>query len=94
MLLDMQKKSTVSAIMFIGYCVGGTAGPQFFKTSQHDEGLVFLMMFVTFVMILALVLRVYLVRGNKRRDRAGPTGPLFINDHRTDKEMENLRYAL
>lgn len=28
------KKTTVSAMMFIGYCVGNIVGPQFFFTSE------------------------------------------------------------
>lgn len=34
------KKSTVTAILFIGYCVGNIAGPQLFKTNEAPKYLV------------------------------------------------------
>ncbi|KAE8330585.1 major facilitator superfamily domain-containing protein [Aspergillus sergii] len=66
------KKSTVTAILFIGYCVGNIAGPQLFKKNQAPH------YYSAFAAILAcfciavldvFLLRVYMAWENKRRDR-------------------------
>ncbi|KOC14752.1 putative vitamin H transporter [Aspergillus flavus AF70] len=66
------KKSTVTAILFIGYCVGNIAGPQLFKKNQAPH------YYSAFAAILAcfciavldvVLLRLYMVWENKRRDR-------------------------
>ncbi|KAB8207549.1 major facilitator superfamily domain-containing protein [Aspergillus parasiticus] len=66
------KKSTVTAILFIGYCVGNIAGPQLFKKHQAPH------YYSAFAAILAcfciavldvVLLRVYMVWENKRRDQ-------------------------
>ncbi|KAE8310180.1 major facilitator superfamily domain-containing protein [Aspergillus transmontanensis] len=66
------KKSTVTAILFIGYCVGNIAGPQLFKKNQAPH------YYSAFAAILAcfciavldvVLLRVYMVWENKRRDQ-------------------------
>lgn len=71
------KRTTANAIVFIAYCVGMIAGPQFFVSSQapkhpdetgYDEG--FRMMIVCWIllMILPMILRFYYQWVNKKRD--------------------------
>ncbi|KAB8230794.1 major facilitator superfamily domain-containing protein [Aspergillus alliaceus] len=66
------KKSTVTAILFIGYCVGNIAGPQLFKKNEKPH------YYTAFAAILACfciaivdvtLLRVYMAWENGRRDR-------------------------
>ncbi|KAF7590882.1 hypothetical protein BBP40_002296 [Aspergillus hancockii] len=66
------KKTTVTAVLFIGYCVGNIAGPQLFKNGEAPQ------YYTAFSAILAcfciavvdvVALRVYMVWENKRRDR-------------------------
>ncbi|KAE8408698.1 major facilitator superfamily domain-containing protein [Aspergillus pseudonomiae] len=66
------KKTTVTAILFIGYCVGNIAGPQLFKKNQaphyYSAFAAILACFCIAVLDVAL-LRAYMVWENKRRDR-------------------------
>ncbi|OJJ42741.1 hypothetical protein ASPZODRAFT_76411 [Penicilliopsis zonata CBS 506.65] len=104
------KKSTVTAILFIGYCVGNIAGPQLFSSSQAPT------YYGAFAAILAcfcigivdvLLLRGYMVWENRRRDKAqgkviepesdAPAG--FTMDDGcimdiSDWQNESYRYAL
>ncbi|GAB1207847.1 hypothetical protein APSETT445_006582 [Aspergillus pseudonomiae] len=66
------KKTTVTAVLFIGYCVGNIAGPQLFKKNQaphyYSAFAAILACFCIAVLDVAL-LRAYMVWENKRRDR-------------------------
>lgn len=67
------KRSVASGWVFVCYCVGQIAGPQFFKTTQapsYHSGIA--AMLAGFCLNLALnqVLRVLYVLENKRRDRS------------------------
>ncbi|GAQ42814.1 hypothetical protein AtubIFM55763_009369 [Aspergillus tubingensis] len=66
------KKSTVTAILFIGYCVGNIAGPQLFKTNEAPKYLTaFAAILACFCIAVAdvIALRVYMMWENERRNR-------------------------
>ncbi|KAJ5085197.1 major facilitator superfamily domain-containing protein [Penicillium argentinense] len=65
------KKSTVMAMIFLGYCAGNLAGPQFFiATEAPGYHTAYTTILVCFVITIALVvaLRLYLAWENGRRD--------------------------
>ncbi|KAL5000891.1 major facilitator superfamily domain-containing protein [Aspergillus recurvatus] len=97
------KKTTVNALIFIGYCAGNIAGPHLFfddEAPSYPSG--FLAMLICFGVSLALALglRYYLVWENRRRDRLG-----HVNNHdsledldaavldKTDKQLLQFRYV-
>ena len=64
------KKMTVTAILFLVYCAGNIAGPQFFKAVEaprYATGFRAVMVCFGLAMITPLVLRAYLVWKNKSR---------------------------
>jgi hypothetical protein len=66
------KKQTMTAMMFIAYCAGNIAGPQFFKTSEapvYETAFRAILICYVLAAVLAGSLRVYLAWVNKRRDR-------------------------
>jgi MFS family permease len=67
------KKSTASALVFVAYCVGQIAGPQFFKSTQapaYHSGIVAMLVGFILNLVFNQILRyVYLLENNKR-DRA------------------------
>jgi MFS family permease len=66
------KKMTMTAMMFIAYCAGNIAGPQFFKTSEAPTyQTAFRAILICYIIsaALAVSLRVYLQFTNARRDR-------------------------
>lgn len=66
------KKMTVTAMMFIAYCAGNIAGPQFFKTSEAPlYPTAFRAILICYIIsaILAMTMRFYLQFINTKRDR-------------------------
>jgi MFS family permease len=66
------KKMTMTAMIFIAYCAGNIAGPQFFKKSEAPNyPTAFRAILICYIIAaaLALSLRVYLQLLNKKRDR-------------------------
>ncbi|KAF6801024.1 allantoate permease [Colletotrichum sojae] len=66
------KKMTVSALLFLGYCAGNIAGPQFFKASEephYNTAFKTIMICYSLVVVLALALRTYLQWMNAKRTR-------------------------
>lgn len=90
--------------VFISYCLGNIIGPQLFfedEAPSYPSG--FLSMIICFAaaLVLSLVLRIYLIWENRRRDKktvfaADPTedqiGASNLTDA-TDKEMPHFRYV-
>lgn len=65
------KKMTVTAMMFIAYCAGNIAGPQFFKTSEAPlYPTAFRAILICYIIsaVLAITLRFYLQFMNTKRD--------------------------
>ncbi|KAK3328182.1 MFS general substrate transporter [Cercophora scortea] len=66
------KKMTVTALLFLGYCVGNIAGPQFFRSDEaptYDTAFRTIMVCYALVVVIAMGLRFYLRRLNARRAR-------------------------
>jgi hypothetical protein len=90
--------------VFIAYCLGNIIGPQLFfedEAPSYPSG--FLSMIICFgaALVLSVVLRIYLIWENRRRDnKTGmivdldeeQIGAMNLSDA-TDKEMANFRYV-
>ncbi|KAA8645314.1 uncharacterized protein ATNIH1004_006733 [Aspergillus tanneri] len=66
------KKSTVVALIFVGYCVGNFVGPQFFESKEaptYQTAYTTILSTFAITIGMAAVLRVYLAWTNGRRDR-------------------------
>lgn len=98
------KKTTVNAMIFIGYCTGNIIGPQLFvakEAPRYPSAFLSMIICFTIALLLSLVLRFYLIWENKRRDSAGNaletqddnnTSGANMAD-RTDKQMMAFRYV-
>ncbi|KAL2866586.1 major facilitator superfamily domain-containing protein [Aspergillus lucknowensis] len=67
------KKSTVVALIFVGYCVGNFVGPQFFKDNEapgYETAYTAILTCFAIAIVMAVTFRVYLVCTNATRDRA------------------------
>ncbi|KAF7555492.1 hypothetical protein G7Z17_g2110 [Cylindrodendrum hubeiense] len=66
------KKSTVMAMIFLGYCAGNLSGPQFFKATEapnyHTAYTTILVCFAITI-VLVIVFRLFLSWENGRRDK-------------------------
>ncbi|KAL4816222.1 major facilitator superfamily domain-containing protein [Aspergillus spinulosporus] len=96
------KKTTVNALIFIGYCAGNVAGPHLFfddEAPSYPSG--FLAMLICFGVSLALALglRYYLIWENRRRDRLGHIDTDSLEEldaavlDKTDKQLLQFRYV-
>lgn len=66
------KKTTVTALLFLAYCAGNIAGPQFFKTSEaptYSTAFRTIMICYALAIGMAMGLRTYLAWVNKKRAR-------------------------
>lgn len=66
------KKQTVSALLFLAYCAGNIAGPQFFRTAEaplYPTAFRAILVCYALAIALALALRAYLAWSNARRAR-------------------------
>ncbi|KAJ5960749.1 uncharacterized protein N7479_007899 [Penicillium vulpinum] len=99
------KKSVVSGLLFIAYCVGNIVGPQFFLASEepsYPTGIKASMSGLVLSVFFLLCLYSYYTWENHRRDRLYGL-PEQINmgaelqdelSNRTDREIESFRYLL
>ncbi|KIW29538.1 uncharacterized protein PV07_05350 [Cladophialophora immunda] len=92
------KKTTLSAGVFVGYCLGNIIGPLMFKTSdapRYDPGMMGTVACLSCSFFIAIVLRFYLSWENRRRDRAfGEPGCENGLSDLTDQENKDFRYKL
>ncbi|KAI9373345.1 major facilitator superfamily domain-containing protein [Aspergillus egyptiacus] len=99
------KRSITSAFMFIGYCVGNIAGPQFFYESEephYDTGMTASVAGLAFGVVFLILLLLYYYYENRRRDRLyGPPEQFTESEevaqglsNKTDLEIESFRYVL
>lgn len=93
------KKATVSAFVFVGYCVGNVIGPEIFGASPgpiYHAGFVGSFICLVLVVAIAAGTLVLLVAENKRRDRVtgGHIGLHTIDEDLTDKQNEDFRYVI
>ncbi|TQV91567.1 allantoate permease [Cordyceps javanica] len=66
------KKMTITALLFIAYCAGNIAGPQFFRDAEaptYNTAFKTIMICYSLVIFLAIVLRVYLQWFNALRSK-------------------------
>ncbi|KAL1848545.1 hypothetical protein Daus18300_013555 [Diaporthe australafricana] len=66
------KKMTMTALVFLAYCAGNIAGPQFFKSAEaptYNTAFRTIMICYALAVLLALALRAYLAWTNARRAR-------------------------
>lgn len=96
------KKTVVSAMMLIGYCVGNLIGPQTFKPSEATSGYHTAKIAMAACSVAALLLQVALTalnyHSNKKRDHENKKLPdTLLNSEfadLTDFENPEFRYAL
>ncbi|CAJ2513061.1 Uu.00g011800.m01.CDS01 [Anthostomella pinea] len=108
-LAGSTKRSVASGWVFVCYCVGQIAGPQFFKSTQapaYHSGIVAMLCGFILNFILNQVLRFLYVLENKKRDRAydGKSEDELVDIKReselqgfedvTDKDNVMFRYVL
>ncbi|PVH81828.1 MFS general substrate transporter [Cadophora sp. DSE1049] len=67
------KKATVMSMVFVAYCVGRIVGPHFFLDSEsprYQTGMRTILSVFSIAAAMAVILRIYLMRENARRDRS------------------------
>ncbi|ODV76719.1 allantoate permease [Suhomyces tanzawaensis NRRL Y-17324] len=83
------KKTTVSAIFLIGYCVGNLVGPQTFidlEAPQYTTAKVCMLTFSLVSLVCLVLILLYYTYENKRRDNAEADNAEFMN-------IENIEFA-
>ncbi|OBU00655.1 hypothetical protein VE01_01284 [Pseudogymnoascus verrucosus] len=94
------KKTTVTVLLFVGYCVGNIAAPQFFIDEEAKEGyptaIIAMLVCYCGTFLMPLGLRWMYVRENKRRDALGsqPEEDYGDDDDLTDFQRKEFRYVL
>ncbi|KAL5335913.1 major facilitator superfamily domain-containing protein [Aspergillus crustosus] len=96
------KRSVISALMFVAYCVGNIVGPQLFITAEEPGYPVTSISGLALGAFFLACLLVYYVLENRRRDaRYGPPTQLTEEEERaqglsdkTDLEIESFRYLI
>ncbi|KAJ5110563.1 hypothetical protein N7532_001098 [Penicillium argentinense] len=99
------KKSVVSSLLFIAYCVGNVVGPQFFLASEepsYPTGIKAAMSGLVLSIFFLVVLYFYYIYENRRRDRLyGRPEDMNVGaelqdelSNKTDTEIESFRYIL
>ncbi|KAL4808353.1 major facilitator superfamily domain-containing protein [Aspergillus unguis] len=91
------KKSTVVALIFVGYCVGNFVGPQFFESTEaptYSTAYTTILTCYAIAIVMAALFRVYLSWTNSRRDKAqgvhiDPEETREIDLH-VDEELNNV----
>ena len=99
------KRSVIGATVFVGYCVGNIAGPQFFLSSEepkYQTGLIASACGLAFGAVFLSLLLAYYIWENKRRNRSyGDVKDVNAEvklaeelSSKTDKELTTFRYVL
>ncbi|KAF2798608.1 MFS general substrate transporter [Melanomma pulvis-pyrius CBS 109.77] len=96
------KKTTVNAMIFIGYCAGNIIGPQLFfekEAPSYPSGFLAMMICYCVAFFSCVGLRFYLIWENNRRDKMAvqddmEEDQMVVNTaDKTDKEMSKFRYV-
>ncbi|RMJ26606.1 Allantoate [Aspergillus sp. HF37] len=98
------KRSTVSAMVFVAYCLGNIAGPQFYNASEapsYPTGIASAVSGLTLGAFFLCCLWVYYIWENDRRDkRYGLPSEMTDSDemrdelsNKTDREIPSFRYV-
>ncbi|OQE46524.1 hypothetical protein PENCOP_c001G06015 [Penicillium coprophilum] len=99
------KKSVVSGLLFVAYCVGNIVGPQFFLASEepsYPTGIKASMSGLILSVFFLLCLYSYYTWENRRRDRLyGSPEQMSVGaelqdelSNKTDREIDSFRYLL
>ncbi|KAL4809896.1 MFS general substrate transporter [Aspergillus unguis] len=99
------KKATVSAMLFIAYCIGNIIGPQLFfddEAPKYPTGLKGVLAGFSLAIFFLVMLYIYYVFENRRRDRKyGPVDQDGVSDYdeenflnHTDRQITSFRYVL
>ncbi|GKZ22868.1 hypothetical protein AbraIFM66951_004992 [Aspergillus brasiliensis] len=101
------KKMTITSLMFIAYCAGNIAGPQFFKSSEaplYQTSFRAILICYIISAALAVSLRCYLQWFNRKRDReegvqgtaslAGAVGGKVASDRQDGNDVSVLVQAV
>ncbi|CAI7629751.1 unnamed protein product [Penicillium glandicola] len=102
------KKTTVTAVVFVAYCAGNIVGPQIMfsrEAPSYPSGFAGILVSFACSSIIIVLLRIYCIWENKKRDTAAnavgdlaedgapvPSASLNLLD-KTDREMPQFRYA-
>lgn len=96
------KKITVTFLLFVGYCAGSIAAPQFFRAKEQAEGyptgIKSMLSCICLLCVLPLILRGLYMWENASRDKAAARGevqddPQTFED-KTDFEVRSFRYVM
>jgi hypothetical protein len=95
------KRTTATAVVFLAYCVGNIIGPHAFLAEEapiYQTGCKFIIACTAGQVVIAIALRLLLIRRNKIRDAADASGAneLFQDDvllDLTDFENPRFRYS-
>ncbi|KAL5324622.1 hypothetical protein ACEPPN_009168 [Leptodophora sp. 'Broadleaf-Isolate-01'] len=97
------KKATVMSMVFVAYCVGRIVGPHFFLDSEaprYQTGLRTILSVFSIAAAIVIILRLYLMRENSRRDKlsgdspAGDSNAAEDDMDLTDREDMSFRYLM
>ncbi|KAL6702208.1 major facilitator superfamily domain-containing protein [Trichoderma pleuroticola] len=99
------KRSTVSGMLFVAYCTGNIAGPQFYSTDQaprYSKGIRATLAGYGLATLVIFSLFLYYLFENKRRDmKHGLPADVSEseeqeseNSNKTDRELTDFRYIL
>ncbi|KAL2842294.1 major facilitator superfamily domain-containing protein [Aspergillus pseudodeflectus] len=95
------KKTVVSAMLFVAYCVGNIVSPQVFLTAEeprYPTGIKVCLAGLALGFVSAIVLRFYLQYCNRRNERkrsaSGFDNPNENDEDKTDWEIKNFTYML
>ncbi|KAJ9137035.1 Major facilitator superfamily transporter [Pleurostoma richardsiae] len=98
------KRVTASAMVFLAYCAGNIIGPHAFLSEEaplYQTGCKLILACSATQMVVAIALRLLLVRRNKQRDRAAIANDITAEDTTamdgtdlTDFENPHFRYVL
>ncbi|CAK7206252.1 hypothetical protein SEUCBS139899_009039 [Sporothrix eucalyptigena] len=92
------KKTVVLAMVFVAYCIGNIAGPQFFKSSQapgYRSGLIAGVCGFGVSLLCLILLMVYYIWQNNQRDAEGTIAAgeeEILVDDQTDQQHRGFRY--
>lgn len=100
-IAGFSKRTCVSAMIFIAYCVGNLVGPQMFSESQapkYKNGISGVLAGLVLSVATLIALQLYYIFENRRRDRLQPSQPTDENllvalNNATDGENLSFRYT-
>ncbi|OJD27017.1 hypothetical protein ACJ73_01595 [Blastomyces percursus] len=90
------KKMTMTSILFIAYCTGNIAGPQFFISKEaphYPTAFRAILICYSMVVVIALILRFYLKWVNTKRDEKERLPVVVETEGRTQEKTHSTSYG-